>query len=222
MAATTRDLDTEALSVGQRTVLAAIEASELANLFYFSGGSALQAAYLHHRKSLDLDFFSRTPVRAEPILAVFRDAGLATSDQSRVHDRLEMTVVVGAEAVRVEFVHYAFNRVAEPEARFGRIEIDSRRDMLANKLSALIDRFEAKDYADTLLLLRDGLSLDQGVADCRVKFGWPALEHLLQQAFARSARLVHWPALVVDLSLEEAKGAFRELARDLIRLPDED
>ena len=222
MAATTRDLDPEALSLGQRAVLAAIEASELADLFYFSGGSALQAAYLRHRTSLDLDFFSRNPVRTDRVLAVFRDASLPVSDLSRVHDRLEMTVAVGDESVRVEFVHYAFDRVAGAEAHFGRVEIDSRRDMLANKLSALIDRFEPKDYADTLLLLRDGLSLDQAVADCRMKFGWPALEHLLQQAFARSARLAHWPALAVDLTLEDAKAAFRELARDLIRLPDED
>lgn len=218
---TSLQISTEELTPGQRAVLEAVIRAGLASDFYLSGGTALRIAYLHHRPSLDLDFFSRSPVRAQAVLSGLRGAGIEVAEPSRVHDRWEFTARAACESVRVEFVHYAFDRVAPAGARIGPLEIDSKRDILANKLSTLVDRFEPKDYADTLLLLRSGTSLAQGVEDCRQKFGWPALEVLLQQAFARAGRLNEWPALVPPVSLADAKATYRDLARALIVLPEE-
>jgi predicted nucleotidyltransferase component of viral defense system len=208
------------LTPGQREVLRAVAQSSLASDFYLSGGTALRIAYLHHRTSLDLDFFSRLPLRAEAVMTVFRQAGIEIRDPSRVYDRWQFTAAAAGEAIRVEFVHYAFDRVAPADLRIDALEVDSIRDILANKLSALIDRCEPKDYADVLLLLRSGASLDRGIADCRAKFGWPAIDVLLQQAFARAAILTEWPELEPPVALSEAKAEFRELARRLIVLPE--
>jgi len=213
----------EELSPGQRRLIAVVAASGLARDFYLSEGTALRIAYLHHRESLDLDFFSRTPVRPMAVLAALRAEGVEVSEPSRVYDRWEFTALVAGEPVRIEFVHYAFDRLAPSDVRIGALEVDSRRDIFANKLSALIDRFEAKDYADVLLMLRTGSDLGVGIDDCRAKFGWPAIEILLQQAFARAARLqaADWPELSPGISVQEARAEFRRLAASLIVLPEE-
>lgn len=216
-------LTPDELSPGQRHLIEVVARSGLARDFYLSGGTALRIAYLHHRESLDLDFFSRDPVRPMAVLSVLREAGVQVAEPSRVHDRWELTALVEGESVRVEFVHYAYDRVAPSHVHVGSLAIDSRRDILANKLSALIDRLEAKDYADVLLLLRTGSDLREGIEDCRAKFGWPGLEILLQQAFARAARLraEDWPRLSPPIPLSEAQAEYRRLAASLIRLPDD-
>ena len=97
------------------------------------------------------------------------------------------------------------------------------RDILANKLSALVDRNEPKDFADVYCLLeRAGLSLEQGIADAKAKFGWPALELLLQSAFLRIDRMTDWPELDPPVDLDEARHAFRGWAKSLIKLDDDD
>lgn len=62
------------LTEGQRRVLLTVAGSELANGLYLTGGTALRAAYLHHRSSVDIDFFSRARIPSEAVLALLRGA----------------------------------------------------------------------------------------------------------------------------------------------------
>jgi hypothetical protein len=83
----------------------------------------------------------------------------------------------------------------------------------------MVERTEPKDYADVLFILRQpGFSLPGGMDDCRKKFGWPALRHLLQRAFLYPERFRGWVETDPPVSLAEAQGVFRELARSLIEL----
>ena len=207
------------LTEGQRRLLDAVAGSRLAPAIYLTGGTALAAAYLHHRRSLDIDFFSRDPIDTADVLATLRTVADGLSAPTRVHDRVELTATLGGERVRVEFVHYAFDRIAPSTTRLHGLEVDSLRDMLANKLSAVIDRTEPKDFADILLLLRQpGITLAQGMADATRKFGWPAIDLLLQQAFIRGARLTFWLELDPPMPLEDARAELRGLAAGLVRL----
>jgi hypothetical protein len=80
--------------------------------------------------------------------------------------------------------------------------VDSLRDLLANKLSAIIERTEGKDFADLHFLLRQpGLDLETGMTDAQTKFGWPAIRYLLQTAFLRIDRLEAWPETTPPVSL---------------------
>lgn len=49
------------LTPGQKRILDALGGSDLRDDFYLTGGAALASQYLHHRKSLDLELFSRHP-----------------------------------------------------------------------------------------------------------------------------------------------------------------
>jgi predicted nucleotidyltransferase component of viral defense system len=207
------------LTPGQRAVLDRLSESELADQFYFTGGSALSAYYLHHRRSLDLDLFSRQPFDPKRVVRFLGSIAEGPLVPRRVQDRYEFTVPLAGERLRVEFVHYDFEPVADSGTRYGRLRVDSLRDLFANKLSAVIERTEGKDFADLYFLLqRPDADLESGLADCEAKFGWPGLRHLVQLAFLRVERLEAWPATTPEVTLAEARAFFRERARSLIEL----
>ncbi|MEM3581666.1 MAG: nucleotidyl transferase AbiEii/AbiGii toxin family protein, partial [Candidatus Bathyarchaeia archaeon] len=57
----------------QRRLLAEIGRSSLRSDFYLTGGTALAAFYLHHRYSLDLDFFTTNPAALLQVPAVMQE-----------------------------------------------------------------------------------------------------------------------------------------------------
>jgi predicted nucleotidyltransferase component of viral defense system len=207
------------LTPGQRLLLDRLGDSELADDFYFTGGTALAAHYLHHRTSLDLDFFSRRSFDPKRIVRLLTEVAEDPLVPRRVQDRYEFTVPVAGERLRVEFVHYDFDRLSVTGLRHGRLQVDSLRDLFANKLSAIVERTEGKDFADLFFLLeRPDIDLDAGIADAEAKFGWPALRYLLQAAFLRVERLAAWPETAPPVTLAEARAFFRDRARQLITL----
>jgi len=136
----------------------------------------------------------------------------------RIHDRLGFVVRVAGEPLRIEFVHYDFDWVEPPLRRYDGLRVDGLRDILANKLSAVIERTDPKDYADLLFLLqRTPLTIEQGIEDCKAKFGWPGLGHLLQTALLRVDDLSGWPETDPTTSVDEARTFFRGLVKTLAR-----
>jgi hypothetical protein len=209
------------LSPGQQLLLDRLAASDLGEVFYLSGGTALSAFHLHHRRSDDLDLFSRTPFDVQSVLRLVRSVSQTEPVPRRIHQRLGFLLQVAVESLRVEFVHYDFDCIEPPQPRYGPLKVDGLRDILANKVSAIIERSEPKDYCDLLFLLRQpGLDLATGMADCRNKFGWPGLDYLLQTALLRVDSLSAWPQTKPVTTLAEARNHFRELARSLIKLDD--
>lgn len=207
------------LTNAQRAFLEAFTKSDLAPEYYLSGGTALSAFYLHHRSSEDLDLFTRGPVDSSAVLRLVTSVAEGPVVPRRVADRFGFIVPLRGETVRVEFVRYDHPPIEAPAAKLGALRVDGLRDIFANKLSAVVDRNEPKDFADIYCLLSHaGLSLEQGIADAKSKFGWPALELLLQSAFLRIEQMTDWPELDPPVSIEEARRAFRGWARSLIRL----
>jgi predicted nucleotidyltransferase component of viral defense system len=207
------------LSRPQQRFLEHFLKDDLSEQFYLSGGTALAAFHLHHRHSEDIDLFARE--RFDLTTAMRLVSAIADQEPipRRVHDRLGFVIRIEGEPLRVEFVHYAFDCIEPPVPRYGALKVDGLRDILANKLSAVIERTEPKDFADLCLLLRrPELGLTRGMADCKRKFGWSGLEYLLQAAFLRVDALRAWPELDPPLELEQARVFFREAARSLIRV----
>jgi predicted nucleotidyltransferase component of viral defense system len=210
------------LTAAQRAFLEAFMKSGLSSDYYLSGGTALSAFYLHHRLSEDLDFFTRGVVDSAAVLRVVSSIAEGPVVPRRTADRFGFIVPLGGETLRVEFVRYDHPTIEAPTPKLGALRVDGLRDILANKLSALVDRNEPKDFADVYCLIeRAGLSLEQGIIDTKAKFGWPALELLLQSAFLRIDRMTAWPELDPPVDMAEARRAFRGWAKSLIRV-DED
>lgn len=212
-------MEAVALTPGQLRILEAIGQSDLASRFYLTGGTALAGFFLHHRRSLDLDLFSRDAFDPKQVVRLLNQVAEGALVPRRVQDRYEFTVPIAGERLRVEFVHYAFDRVDPTGPRHAGVQVDSLRDIAANKLSSIIERSEAKDFVDLYFLLHDPLvPLEQAIDDCRTKFGWPGLEYLLQSAFLKAIQISSWPQTHPALAVADAQRFFRQLARSLIRL----
>jgi hypothetical protein len=143
--------------------------------FYLTGGTALSRAYLHHRFSDDLDLFVNYEARfgewAERIVdTLWRRSEWQTQvvlkDQYFVRALLSRADLI----LKLEMINDVAARVGEPRlhAQLGRI--DSPENILANKLTALIGREEARDLADVWGLCQKlGLSLQAAISGAQSK-----------------------------------------------------
>ncbi len=140
----------------QKKVLALLRPSPLKEKFYWTGGTLLAAIYLHHRRSVDLDFFTDQPFVYEEVETFIESVKVACSvsrvEVKKIYDRWEFFLYNG-EILRIEFVHYAHPRL-KPQVPWNGIFIDDFEDIAANKLMAFFDRNEPKDLVDLYFMLK--------------------------------------------------------------------
>jgi len=120
--------------------------------FYLTGGTALGRYYLNHRYSEDLDFFTNDNPDYPELIRKIRDSltkhfnvdirnALFTDDFTRLF------ISSNQQILKIEFVNDVSYSAAKPlKYDFG--WIDTPRNILSNKLSALVGRDEPKDIYD--------------------------------------------------------------------------
>lgn len=185
--------------------------------FYLSGGTALAACYLKHRYSDDLDFFSFDDPDSI-FLHSFAEKikNVISADEIRYekkYDRNLFYFLTGKEELKIEFTKYPFTRLEESELWNG-IKVDSKRDVAANKLMALLDRFDPKDFVDFYYLLQD-YPLDQIRQDAQTKFGVKIDDLFLGGELAKVKRIEALPKMIKPLAIEDLKNFFTEKAKEL-------
>jgi predicted nucleotidyltransferase component of viral defense system len=129
--------------------------------FYLTGGTALGRIHLRHRYSEDLDLFvnddDRFQVWADRLLDAWRADGRFTLLVQRRDSRFVRALVERPAArLKIEFVNDVRGRVGVPARHAGFGLVDTPENILANKVTALLDREEAKDLADVWALCRRG------------------------------------------------------------------
>lgn len=139
--------------------------------FYLTGGTALSRGYYNHRYSDDLDYFvndhqdfQRIAERqVEKLRRMFDEINIAIKGENYYR------VFVASERLKIEMVNDVPSHIG------GMVEhhilglIDSKENILANKLTALLDRSLPKDVVDIYYLLKDGLSLKKALSDAESK-----------------------------------------------------
>jgi hypothetical protein len=135
----------------QDAVLARITAADTG--FYLTGGTAASRAYLHHRFSDDLDLFVNDDERfglwAQRVIeAVSSETSWPVVVLRREPRFVRVDVTAGDVVLKIELVNDvpAHVGVVTMHPVLGRL--DSAENILANKLTAVIDRREPKDLAD--------------------------------------------------------------------------
>jgi hypothetical protein len=207
-----------------RSVLSAFQRAFLGRLFssvhgfYLSGGGAL-ALHFGHRRSLDLDLFTRdeTAFRAgcASLPAIAADLGARTEilTDAPAFRRVLLTSPEG-ETARLDLVVETAERVGPGPVDLDGLPVDPPEELLANKLCAILGRSEPRDLVDLFFLEKAGLrALDALPAARRKDAGLtPA-----QLAWAISqVPLDRLPeGLLVPRSLDELR-AFRERLRDAL------
>jgi len=144
--------------------------------FYLTGGTAASRGYLHHRFSDDLDFFVNDDKRfglwAERIIKAMTErqdwrCKVLMKEERFVRFTLEQAEV----SLKLEFVNDVPAHVGEITAHPVLGRLDTAENILANKVTAALDRAAPKDLADIWgfcckmnLSLQDAITGAQGKA----------------------------------------------------------
>jgi predicted nucleotidyltransferase component of viral defense system len=121
--------------------------------FYLTGGTAASRGYLHHRFSDDLDLFvnddARVALWAQRVLQVLASSVEWHVEVVQRDARYVRVNVAGGDVVlKVEMVNDVPAHVGELRMHPVLGRLDSAENILANKLTAVVDRREPKDLAD--------------------------------------------------------------------------
>lgn len=164
------------LTQKQKLAIELLAHSPLRNIFYWTGGTLLSYHYLHHRKSIDLDFFSEKKFSLEEINRFTQElkekGGFATVHYQKIFDRHEF-IFENGERLRIEFVYYNHEKktLQKRKTLLG-IYVDSLDDIAANKTMAYFDRNEPKDIFDIYFLIhKAGFTLSRLLTLVQQKFG---------------------------------------------------
>jgi len=183
--------------------------------FYLTGGTAASRGYLQHRFSDDLDLF----VNDDPNFVLWADRivqalSLQPTWRTSVLLRQErfFRLTVGSERVflKIEMVNDVPSRVGTPWQHPVLGWLDTAENILANKVSALIDREEPKDLADIWgFCCRYGLSLNDAITGAQGKAAgiFPAdLARVLCSVTSDDWNLVRWiEAPPVEVFIQDLK-----------------
>lgn len=143
--------------------------------FYLTGGTALSRGYLNHRYSDDLDLFVNdnqifTLWADRAIEALVHSANWTAQVLLREERYVRLNLTQADINLKIEFVNDVPSRVGEPWTHPILGRIDTAENILANKVTAALDRSEAKDLADIWgLCTQKGLSLIDAISGAQGK-----------------------------------------------------
>lgn len=149
--------------------------ANLETAFYLTGGTASSRGYLHHRFSDDLDLFVNDDAR----FGLWSDRIIhALSGYSNWHievlqrdDRFSrISLLEGDLSLKIEMINDVPSHIGNIRRHELLGMLDSPENILANKVTAAIDRREPKDLADIWgFCCRMGLSLTTAITDAHSK-----------------------------------------------------
>ncbi|MFN3395993.1 MAG: nucleotidyl transferase AbiEii/AbiGii toxin family protein [Thermodesulfovibrionales bacterium] len=139
--------------------------------FYLTGGTLLSRVYYGHRYSDDLDYF----LNDNPDFQLLADRQIERL--SKIFNTVKVVmayerfyrILVCQEKLKIELVNDVPAHIGEliEDPHFGLI--DSKENILTNKITAVVDRAMPKDIVDMYFLLKDGVSLKQALIDVHSK-----------------------------------------------------
>jgi len=180
--------------------------------FYLTGGTAASRGYLNHRFSDDLDLFvnddNRFGLWVERIIQALTKLPAWKCVVDQKEERFaRLTLAHVNLALKIEMVNDVPARVGQVIIHPVLGRLDSAGNILANKVTALLDREEPKDLADIWgFCCQLGLSLTEAITDAQSKAAgvFPAdLARLLCSAMPADWEAVRWiqpPAVDVFLA----------------------
>lgn len=190
---------------------------DLTKRFYFTGGTALSAVYLHHRESEDLDFFSEGDfsniVVEQFVEKIAKEKNFSSRFTQIEKTRIFELVQSGKSVIKVDFGFYPYKRLKEGLEIQG-IEVDSLLDIATNKLQTIISRSEVKDFVDLYFLLKKFTIWDLIYA-VEKKFNLEIDLVLLSADLLKVESFNNLPNMLVPFDLKKMQGFYIKLAKKL-------
>lgn len=185
--------------------------------FYFTGGTALSSAYLNHRHSEDLDFFTEKKFDNKIVFTLISEWSKKHNFnfQSRFVEVVYIFNLTFSDKteIKVDFSYYPYKRIEKGQVIDG-ITVDSLTDIAVNKLLTVTQRAEVKDFVDLYFILQKYTVWDlmEGV---KMKFKTKIEPLLLGSDFLKADDFDLLPKMITPLSLEELKSFFRQKAKEV-------
>lgn len=189
--------------------------------FYLTGGTATSRGYLHHRLSDDLDLF----VNDRPEFSLWADRIIQALNEA---PQWQLDVLNRDE----RFIRLALNQqqtqlkielINDVPAHVGGIEVhptlgrlDSRENILANKVTALLSREEPKYLADVWgFCCQLGMSIHEAINNAQSKAAGifpPDLARVLDSASYQDWQVIRWiDPPEADRFISDLKGLAEKL-----------
>lgn len=210
--------DNNILTSKQKYFLKEFARSELRDVFRLTGGTALSAFYLGHRLSEDLDFFSSEKIPfhiPEKFLKTLQD--VEEMNYTKMFDRniFSLTFKDG-DSLKTEFTYYTLKNLEETVV-IDRLRIDSFLDIVVNKLCAIADRFEAKDYIDVYFSLKDGtFALRELICLAEKKCEIKGISYILKSRLLQVPEGIDRLSLLSDVTWQKVESYFRDLIKEMV------
>jgi len=202
----------EILTQYQKEFLLAFSETSLRDYFFLTGGTALSAFYLQHRLSDDMDFFTEGEGQIVRILPFIQ--AIASKLNSRIDIRrnfasyIELFLTRENEFLRCDFAMDSPYRLSQKVFRdeYG-IYIDNVIDISCNKLSALYDRSESKDFVDIYFIDKEIITFEELLENAKQKhIGLDNYWLAVSLAKAESVTII--PRMVKPLDINELRNFF--------------
>ncbi len=187
-----------------KTVLIALGQFPLVKKFYLTGGTALALSY-GHRKSDDLDFFSRN--RFNPSVL---QAKLEPPFKFRLRMKEEGTLHCQLNKVNVSFLYYPYP-VLRWFLSYHGVAVSDPLDIALTKIAAIAQRGSRRDFIDLYWACHEGLTLPPLLKRFREKYGKTNYSpyHLLKSlVYFAEAEKEPMPRLLLPLSWRDVKQFF--------------
>lgn len=159
----------------QRKILNIFSAQPDEEAFYLTGGTALSAFFLKHRKSHDLDFFTSVEELILPFSQKLelrlKQENLKVERLRGLHSFVELSVSGQEDSTMIHFAldsPFRFEHPFESE-EFPGAKIDSLIDIATNKLLALFGRAVLRDFIDVYFLVKERFNKSELVEKAAMK-----------------------------------------------------
>lgn len=205
------------LTGDQKRVLEFVGKEKNLSGFYLSGGTALAAFYFEHRYSDDLDFFTAGEVDGVFLSGFIKKIAVLLKAKDyrfeKLYDRRRFFLEMTYGDLKIEFTKYPFKQFEIPKTH-GVVKVDGLRDISANKMAAMLDRFDPKDFVDLYYILQNR-ELKRLKADTEKKFGGKIDDLFLGGELSKAGRIEALPRMIKDLKIVDLKDFFKNISKTL-------
>lgn len=206
----------------QQTILKHFGNSSLNATFFLTGGTALSAFFLQHRYSEDLDFFTEQPEQIPQVLPVLEKIAKQIDLRIEVRRQFKTFLEVHIQGPEGELIKCDFAQDSpyrlQPKVYIEEFGIfhDNAVDISCNKLSALFDRSESKDFVDIFFIDRELFPFAEVLKNAKQKhIGLD--DYWLAISLLKVEDIGPLPRMVKPINVQKLREFFLTKAKDLMK-----